>query len=293
MMITARLYRNGWRPMHLAMLVGLLAAAIVVAWQAWADLAYQAWRDEESSHILLVPVVAAWLIWIRRARFQRLVPLSCWVGTLIVAGGWLLYSTGDTYLVETFWYLGAILLAAGAVMSVGGREVFLRFMPVFGVLLFLIPIPGTLRPYIAGPLQTATAAVVQWLFMVMGFPVSRSGNLLMVNNEPIAIAEACNGLRMVFALILVTYAFTFSIPLRSYVRVILLVVSPLLAIACNVIRLVPTLWAYGHMPHDYADLLHDVGGWAMLFVALLLLIGLLRLMEWMELPVTTLSRIGR
>ena len=112
MMITARLYRNGWRPMHLAMLVGLLAAAIVVAWQAWADLAYQAWRDEESSHILLVPVVAAWLIWIRRARFQRLVPLSCWVGTLIVAGGWLLYSTGDTYLVETFWYLGAILLAA-------------------------------------------------------------------------------------------------------------------------------------------------------------------------------------
>ena len=61
--------------------------------------------------------------------------------------------------------------------------------------------------------------------------------------------------------------------------------SYLLAVVCNVLRLVPTLLAYDHMSLQGARAFHDAGAWAMVFVALGLLIGAVRLMEWLELPV--------
>ena len=37
------------------------------------------------------------------------------------------------------------------------------------------------------------------------------------------MAEACNGMRMVFALVLVSYAFAYSMPLRNTVRILVLI----------------------------------------------------------------------
>jgi exosortase len=156
-----------------------------------------------------------------------------------------------------------------------------------------MPVPGSVRPMVAMPLQTATAATVEWLFVTLGFPVERLGNLVEINGQPVLIEEACNGLRMVFSLILVTYAFAFSTPLRQYVRLILLAASPVLAIACNVLRLVPTIILYGYADQSVGQLFHDLAGWAMLFVALLLLMSLLRLVDWLELPVIRLDRAAR
>ena len=267
------------------LMVTLVTAGVLATASAWTDLFSRARRDEELSYILLVPFIAGWLVWVRRHRFRPWTFVGQWFGSLCVASGWLLYVTGDQYAIESAWYAGAVLVAVGALASVSGRITFWRFAPAFGVLLFLLPVPGMLRAHVADPLQTVTAALVQRIFEGMGFMVTRSGNLLHVNAEPVAIAEACNGLRMVFALVLVAYTVAFTLPLRSWVRVLLLVCSPILAIGCNVIRLVPTLWAYGALPRGTAESLHDIGGWAMVGVALILLLALLQLMRWLELPI--------
>ena len=57
------LARNGWRLDHIIAAVALTAAGFALTWQAWADLARIALKDEEASHILLVPVIVAWLVW--------------------------------------------------------------------------------------------------------------------------------------------------------------------------------------------------------------------------------------
>ena len=54
----------------------------------------------------------------------------------------------------------------------------------------------------------------------------RSGNQLWYNGKPVDIIEKCNGLRMVFGLILVSYAFSFSLPLRNSVRFLILLAQP-------------------------------------------------------------------
>ena len=63
------------------------------------------------------------------------------------------------------------------------------------------------------PLQGATVLVTQRLFELAGMQLERSGNLLTINGVNVAIAEACNGMRMVFALVIVSYAFAFGTPL--------------------------------------------------------------------------------
>jgi exosortase len=167
-----------------------------------------------------------------------------------------------------------------------GRDVLLKFLPAFAALAFIIPVPGRLRQQVSIPLEAATARVTQRLLLVAGAPVERSGNVLSINGEDVAIAEACNGLRMVSALTLVSYGFAFGAPLKSWTRLIILLASPVSAILCNVIRLVPTVWLYGHRPFGgHADGFHSVAGWVMLGVSFLILLGLLRVLRWAMVPV--------
>ena len=161
-----------------------------------------------------------------------------------------------------------------------------RFLPAFAVLVFLVPVPGMIRQQIALPLQTWTAQIAQICLEVLGVETELSGNVLRINDVPVTIADACNGMRMVFPLILVSYAFSFGLPLRNSVRFTVLLFSPVAAIVCNVIRTVPTIWLYGNQPERIAKSFHDVGGWVMLPIAFVLLLGIIKLLRWAMLPVT-------
>lgn len=293
MTLNRTLERNGFRTWHIGV-AGLLAAmAIVVAWPAWVDLLRIGLKDQEASQVLLAPFLAVWLFWVRRTRVRMLLHQRAWIGPIITLAGAAAYILGDALLVVSAWYLGAILMVVGAIVTAFGGGVLYRFAPAFFVLLFMIPIPGSLRVHIAGPLQTATAGAVEAVFHFTGMGVTRSGNLLIVNGNPVTVAEACNGMRMTFALILVTYTYVFSTPMHLWVRLGLFVLSPAIAIACNVVRLVPTLWAYGHIDQEWADFIHDWGAWAMLGVSLMVLMGAVNLLRWLDLPLYKYSRAAR
>ena len=57
------------------------------------------------------------------------------------------------------------------------------------------------------------------------------------------------------------------------------------ALLSNVIRLIPTTLFFGYGDVAQATLFHDLSGWAMLPVALVMLIGVLRAIQWIELPI--------
>jgi exosortase len=265
----------------------LVLASVAITFDAWKDIYRIASRDEESSHVFLVPVVVAWLFWVRRRRLRHFSPTQSLVGPVIVACGWLVHSVGDTYLLQSFYHAGAILMAVGCLLTVCGTALLREFLPVFLTLVFLVPVPGRVRQQIAVPLQAVTAQVTSELFNLMGAPVVRTGNTLSINGADIQIVEACNGLRMMFALSLATFAFAFGSPLRGYARALVLTATPVSAIACNVVRLIPTVWLYGNYPSGVATLVHDVGGWAMLVMSFLILLGIVRLIRWAKLPATT------
>ena len=279
--------KHGWTSRRIFAALAVIALAIVATLPAWLDIAHIAHLDEEASQVFLVPIVVAWLIWVRRGRFRYCQPRPTLLGPLCVAFGWLISTWGYHHAVQSFWHGGAVLVVIGALLSVVGRDLLLRFAPAFAVLVFLVPIPGSIRQKIAIPMQNATARATQTAFDILGEPIQRNGNQLIINNNVVVnVAEACNGMRMVFTLVLVSYAFAFGEPLRGYVRFLILAASPLSAIGCNVIRMVPTIWLYGHASTAFADWFHNVAGWVMLGIAFLLLMTIIRLLKWALIPVS-------
>jgi len=266
-------------------LLSLMTLSIVVTLDAWRDILHIAMRDEESSQVFLVPLVAVWLVWVRRRRLTHAHLRGTWAGCLIILAGAILYCIGDLFLVQSFWHGGAVIILIGCVITIMGRDLLKQFLPAIIAILFVVPVPGRVRQRIAIPMETTTAAVTQHVYETLGLSIERSGNTLTLNGHEVDIVEACNGLRMVVALTLVSYAFAWGTPLRWYVRLIVLALSPISAILCNVVRLVPTVYLYGYHPGEFAGRFHDLSGWVMLFVSFFMLMGVIRLLRWALVPV--------
>ena len=126
----------------------------------------------------------------------------------------------------------------------------------------------------------------------MGVCAERYGNTLQINGVAVNIIEACNGLRMAFALILVCVAFAFGLPLRNRVRLLIVLASPLAAILCNVLRIIPTMWIYGSLGPALGNAFHDCSGWLMLPASSILLLGILKSLRWAMIPVTRYTLAG-
>ncbi len=285
-MLPRSLTADRWTRWHLVGAVLMALAGLAATWSAWANIHELAATDEENSHIFLVPLVAVWLIWVRRGRFRHCSPSGTMVGPLLVAFGWGISTYGFYNSVQSLWHGGAVVIVIGCILSVLGKNVLFRFFPAFLVLIFLVPVPGRIRLMIAQPLQVWTAQTAQVVLQYIGIETTLSGNVLSINGTDVTVAEACNGLRMVFALILVVFAFSFGMPLRNSVRFIILFLSPLAAIVCNVIRILPTVWIFGNMNQDFAVEFHDMAGWFMLPIAFLMLLGIIQILKWAMIPVT-------
>ena len=273
-----------WTGWHFAAALAMGTLAVLATLDAWSDIFLIARKNEEYSHIFLVPLVAAAMIFVRRARIRYCKPTGTGIGFLIAAAGWGIHVFGFYNRYESLWHGGAVLVVIGCVLSVFGKHALFRFFPAIAVLVFLVPVPGKLRLEIAAPLERWTAHISELLLNAAGMGVVRDGNVLTIHGHPVGIVEACNGLRMVFALILVSYFFGFALPLRNSVRFIILLASPFAAILCNVVRVLPTVWLYGRSTAA-GDMFHNYSGWLMLPISFLILLGIIGALRWAMVPV--------
>lgn len=285
---------GGWWVRHRVVLtLVLMALAVIACRDAWLDILRIVQKDEEASHILLVPLVFARIAWVRRTELKDWQSRTSFWGVAIALAGVALWLYGNISAMQVVWHFGAILAVVGAFVCIQGLEIVRRLWPAFLVLLFLMPMPGVIRHPLALFLQNISAQATEVVTIAMGFEVSRNANLLIINDYPVGIAEACNGMRMVSMLILVVFAFVFSERIRPWVRILLIALATPLAILCNIIRLVPTVVAYGYFAPETADLIHDWLGWVMVVASYFMLMGLLWLMRWLLLPVEPQPKMQR
>ena len=242
-------------------------------------------RNSEHSYVFLVPLLAVYLAWLRRSRFRMadFVPSS--LGVVLVAASWFIFMAGIWFDVVVFWHMAFLVALLGIAISFLGRQILRDFLPAIIIAFAIVPIPGSLRNSVSLPLQSLASEVTATILGTVGVPANRVGNLIEINGTAVAVGEACNGMRLLVPLGLVIYAFVFSLPLKPAVRLMLIVSSIPVALACNVLRLVPTSLAYGYMP-EHAEFVHDVGGWVMIPAAIAVLLGLLRLVAWLDIPVS-------
>ncbi|MBC22673.1 MAG: hypothetical protein CMJ32_01995 [Phycisphaerae bacterium] len=276
----------GWNVLSLAIMILMACLAAWTCRPALIDIWNRAsGGDIESGYILFVPFVALYLFWLRKDRIRSIGFAPSLLGPLIVAAGLALswFGYARDYLV--FWHLGALLSIMGSIITMTGLEATRQFGCVFVVLLFLVPVPKIVAAPLTSMMQQVSTLITFQVLELIGINAIQSGNVIEINQARVTIAEVCAGMRMIFPLALVVFAFVFSVPFRLGVRIVLIAVSPLIALICNVLRLIATSIFYGYSTEEMALACHDVGGWVMIPLALLMLLGVVKLIQCLDIPI--------
>ena len=268
-----------------------LAVWLLAFWSPLRDIFLQAFSRVDQGYILLVPLVTAYLAFLRRSRWRMVVGGGNFVGVILVIIGFVTSTYGFDRDHIVLWHAGPLIALLGILVSLLGFRFVSVFFPAILAAFTVVPVPGVIRQYLSQPMQSMATNVTSSILDLFGVPVIRIGNVLHIQDQAVAVGEACNGMRLMLPLALVIYAFVFAIPLKSWTRLLLILASVPVAIFCNTLRLVPTALAYGYFP-SWATFVHDLGGWLMIPLAIWILLLLLRLAVWIDLPVGRWRLVG-
>lgn len=263
-------------PRELPLFVIPLLGALL--WSYWPTL-FDLWRewqnDPNYSAGQLVPLAAAYLLWTRWKDISLTRGAPCWWGAALLLIAELLRAAGLLFLYESAERLAFLLAVAGATLWIAGRRTFweLRWILIF--LCLMVPFPGKIHNLISGTLQDAATAGAVFSLELLGVDVLQEGHVLVLNGAtPVAVAEACSGLRMLTAFIMVAAAMAFLVDRSPLQRALLVASSIPVAILCNLIRLVVTALLFMWTDSATAELfLHDFAGVTMMPLAVMLLMG--------------------
>ena len=104
--------------------------------------------------------------------------------------------------------------------------------------------------------------------------VLREGNVLVLPNATLQVAEACSGMRSLVSLLTMALVIARFSDYRTTARIAIVVASIPVAIAVNGVRVAITSAAtYSFGPVAAEGLIHEMLGWLMFLLALVLLAG--------------------
>lgn len=260
---------------------GAVAASFVWAfWHSFADL-WSIWQTRADYGAgQLVPLAAVYMIG-ARARPAGIPALTFAPWGLAVFGiGLAANLLGSYYLYASLENLSLVICANGLAMTLLGWHGYKRIAFPLLFLLLMIPLPGRLHDAVMIPLQGLGAMLSAGILEIVGMPVLRYGHVLDIGGHQIAVAEACNGLRMALAFLMVASVVAFMVRRPTWQKATLMLSSIPIAIACNVVRIVVTASLYGT---DYEWMAeghtHEIAGLLMMPAAICLILLELRLLS--------------
>ncbi len=264
----------------------LLAVTVWAYWSTIADL-FKEWQsNDDYSAGQLVPLIALFLVWRERKRLGRCLLKPCWWGMALLVLALTARTFGLLFMYESAERYSLVLATAGLVLMVAGRQTFRSVSWILLFLFLMVPLPGRIHNLISGPLQRMATTGSVFLLEAFGVRVSQQGNVVMLNQDiPMAVAEACSGLRMLTAFIIVAAFLAYMVNRSRLQKAVLLFSSIPLAVACNILRLCVTAVLFLFASAEVAKkFFHDFAGLAMMPVAVLLMFGELWLMDKLTLP---------
>jgi exosortase len=108
----------------------------------------------------------------------------------------------------------------------------------------------------------------------VGYEVVREGNVIHIGNATVAVAEACNGLRMITAFFVIGGLVVLLVERAWWEKLIVFVSSLPIALFCNTLRLAATAIVFTVLQGEYWEkMFHDFGGYAMMPLALAIVVG--------------------
>jgi exosortase len=241
--------------------------------------------DDNYSHGILIVPIALYLAWERRKRLAALTPRGSVVGLLVIAMSSFILIVGllgaELFLTRIAM-LGTLL---GIIVYVFGWEVTRGLWFPLAFLLLMIPIPAIIFNQIAFPLQIAASRFGEASLSLARVPVLREGNLIILANTTLEVAEACSGIRSLVSLLTLSILLAYFSDERPWVRGVVGLSAVPVAIVTNGMRVAGTgLAAHYWGPQAAQGFFHEFSGWLIFVSAVVILLLLLRLIAWFTPP---------
>src|SRR4051812_29056738 len=265
----------------------LLACAFVLLyWPVLRKLVYDWSTDENYSHGFLIVPLAAYLAWERRDRLPALPKRPNTFGLLIVAGSLVVLVAG---LLGAELFLTRIsmlgMLVGGILFVLGWKHLKALLFPV-AVLLLMIPIPAIIFNQILFPLQLLASRVGEASLSAAGIPVLREGNVIILANTTLEVAEACSGIRSLVSLLTLAIVYGYFSDHRVGIRLAIAFAAIPVAIIANGVRVAGTGFAAHYFgPAAAQGFFHTFSGWLVFVVAFLLLFAVMQLIQRLVPPI--------
>jgi exosortase len=245
---------------------------LVMAWET----------DDNYSHGFLIVPIAVYFAWERRQKFAAAPQRPSGTGLLVLAGSILVLAAGvlgSELFLTRISILGAI---AGTVLFLFGwpRLRVMMFPLIFLVL--MIPLPAIIFNQIAFPLQLLASRVGESALSSAEIPVLREGNVLVLANITLEVAEACSGIRSLISLLTLGIVFGYFTDPRGWVRVAIALSTVPVAVIANGARVAGTgIAAHQFGPAAATGFFHEFSGWVVFIVSFFIMLGLQRLIVWL------------
>jgi exosortase A len=187
------------------LIVGALAV-IAVAAREWGEMLHQWWNIDTYSHILLVPIVVGWLVWLKREELGKAEPQPWTFGLLLVAAGFALWLAGRASGINILAHAGAVGALQGVIVTALGLRVSLILALPIAFAAFLVPVGDE----IIAPLQFITAEIAVALTMWSGIPAVVEGIYIDTPIGLFIVAEACSGVKFLIAMVTLAVLVAFT-----------------------------------------------------------------------------------
>jgi exosortase len=266
-----------------------LASSIVISWTAFAALLRYSFGNDDASHILLIPFISAWLMFIDRRRiFKNLSSDVAICLTLLVPSiAVVLWSIRTQPVSPSLCAFGLVLVwIAGFALAFGRQALTAARFPLMFLFLF-IPLPEALLSRVVYFLQKGSAEISALLFGLTPLPVLREGFVFHLPRFSIEVARECSGIRSSIALLVLAILIGHFFLRTWWKQVVFVLAGIVVMIVKNGIRIVTlTVLATYVDPGFLYGNLHREGGVVFFMIGLLLMVPVFWILQTGELAPT-------
>ena len=266
----------------------LLLAAVAWFWQPLVSLFSLTQQQEHYSHIVLIPCLSLYVLYLDRKAILASREWSPWIGSLVIGlGAWCYWSADAAIFAPdqlSMTILALVVMCWGIFVACFG--ITLCRKGSFGLLflLFMVPFPSFLLDAVIGFLQRSSAEATALLFSILGVPVFRQGFVFSLPNITIHVAEECSGIRSALSLFITSLVAGHVFLRSAWTKMGLVAVVVPLAIVKNAFRIVGLSLLANYVDPTFItdSTLHRNGGIPLFLLSLLVLLSLAWLLRRFE-----------
>jgi exosortase len=275
--------------LELSLPKGLVIAGLVAGLYGpvLIHMVVQWWQDPDYSHGFVVPLFVGYVLYQRRHQLRQVLlePSNLGLPVMIGAIGLLLAGSLGAELFVARCSL--LFLLGGMLLFFAGLKMLRAVAFPLAFLALMIPLPAIIYNQVTFPLQLLASRLSSSGLELVGVPVLREGNVLVLPNYSLEVVEACSGIRSLMSLVALAVAYGYFVEKRPWIRITLIALMVPIAVASNAMRVMGAgvlTYLFGSQAAE--GFFHSFQGWLIFVFA----VACMLLLHWLLSHLAPLSR---